>query len=142
MRLQGLDEYVALMRRCWVQQPLDRPGFDHVAADLRCVRPALPSLIFMVMFCTRTKKPKQQSRLRRQRRQRRWQQKEQRKSAHAHKVSSCLPPCMRRSLLDRTVQEMGTMSMLSPSRQATLGRTTSSQAYGAGAVPSVARPGH
>ena len=33
--MQGLDGYIALLRRCWAQMPLDRPGFDQIAAELR-----------------------------------------------------------------------------------------------------------
>ena len=36
--LQGLDEYVSLLRRCWAQRPLDRPSFDRIAAELRRAR--------------------------------------------------------------------------------------------------------
>jgi hypothetical protein len=31
------DAYVALLRRCWAQQPQDRPGFAEIIQDLRWV---------------------------------------------------------------------------------------------------------
>ena len=33
----GLDAYLALMRRCWAQQPDERPPFEEVVPELRCV---------------------------------------------------------------------------------------------------------
>lgn len=30
----GLDAYVTLLRRCWAQNPLDRPAIQEVAAEL------------------------------------------------------------------------------------------------------------
>jgi hypothetical protein len=32
-----LDAYIALMRRCWAQNPADRPGFGEIIASLRWV---------------------------------------------------------------------------------------------------------
>lgn len=32
---EGLDAYVALIRKCWAQNPLDRPTFSEVIAQLR-----------------------------------------------------------------------------------------------------------
>ncbi len=31
----GLDDYVALMQRCWAQAPADRPGFQEIVVQLR-----------------------------------------------------------------------------------------------------------
>ena len=32
-----LDAYVALMKRCWAQNPYDRPSFAELVPELRCV---------------------------------------------------------------------------------------------------------
>ena len=32
---EGLDQYITLMRRCWAQNPEDRPTFQEIIADLR-----------------------------------------------------------------------------------------------------------
>jgi hypothetical protein len=37
----GLDAYVALMQRCWAQQPQDRPSFEQIMAELRAIAPGL-----------------------------------------------------------------------------------------------------
>lgn len=34
----GLDTYIAIMKRCWSQDPAERPSFKEVADDLRCGR--------------------------------------------------------------------------------------------------------
>jgi hypothetical protein len=35
MTFDGLETYVALMRRCWAQRPEDRPAFQEIISDLR-----------------------------------------------------------------------------------------------------------
>lgn len=32
----GLDAYIALINKCWAQDPADRPGFQEIINDLRC----------------------------------------------------------------------------------------------------------
>lgn len=32
----GLDAYIALMQRCWAQNPDERPTFGEIADELRC----------------------------------------------------------------------------------------------------------
>jgi hypothetical protein len=34
----GLEEYMALMNRCWAQDPRNRPGFKEIINDLRALR--------------------------------------------------------------------------------------------------------
>ncbi len=84
---QGLEEYTSLLQRCWAQLPLERPSFDQIAAELRCVQ---CGVCFKIHSCVRA-------------------------SCTLHLCSrSTRPhsgPC--RSLLDRTMLEMGTLSMLS-----------------------------
>jgi hypothetical protein len=36
----GLERYMALMGRCWHQNPLERPSFQEVVAELRELDPA------------------------------------------------------------------------------------------------------
>ena len=31
----GLDGYIALMRRCWAQEPGERPGFEDIVPQIR-----------------------------------------------------------------------------------------------------------
>ncbi len=31
----GMPEYLALMKRCWAEEPRQRPAFDEVISDLR-----------------------------------------------------------------------------------------------------------
>jgi hypothetical protein len=46
----GLDAYIALLQRCWAQQPEQRPSFREVARELRwacglpCALPAAHSI--------------------------------------------------------------------------------------------------
>jgi serine/threonine protein kinase len=37
----GLPRYTALMRRCWAQNPLDRPSFQEVVSELREIEPSI-----------------------------------------------------------------------------------------------------
>ena len=37
----GLPRYLELMRRCWAQNPLDRPTFQQVVAELREIEPTI-----------------------------------------------------------------------------------------------------
>ena len=32
---EGLDEYIALLRRCWAQDPEQRPSFGDIIPELR-----------------------------------------------------------------------------------------------------------
>lgn len=32
--------YIKLMKRCWAQNPEDRPGFQRIMADLKAIRVA------------------------------------------------------------------------------------------------------
>ena len=38
----GLPAYVALLQRCWAQEPQARPSFDDIVAQLRALLAALP----------------------------------------------------------------------------------------------------
>lgn len=31
----GLDDYISLLQRCWVQEPADRPTFHQIVPELR-----------------------------------------------------------------------------------------------------------
>lgn len=33
---EGLQDYIALVNRCWAQDPKDRPSFQQIVDDLRC----------------------------------------------------------------------------------------------------------
>lgn len=37
----GLGRYVALMERCWAQQPQNRPSFEDIMAEMRAIHPGL-----------------------------------------------------------------------------------------------------
>lgn len=39
----GLDDYTGLIRRCWAQEPADRPGFQHIIDSLRWVLSTRPA---------------------------------------------------------------------------------------------------
>lgn len=37
LEFAGLGRYVALLQRCWAQNPLDRPTFEEAAAELEAM---------------------------------------------------------------------------------------------------------
>ena len=51
--LAGLDAYVALLQRCWAQEPQERPTFEDIIPELRCGAKRWPRVRRPMLACKR-----------------------------------------------------------------------------------------